>query len=77
MALSAAVRGRVYIKALRCSVTCTVQVVLVTHYALKAWSGSYCGNSGQNIHSKDKGGGEELLIAGVQLTGQLVVTPPP
>lgn len=33
-------------------------------------SGSYCGNSGQNTHSKDKGGHEEPLIALVQRSSQ-------
>lgn len=35
----------------------------------------------QNVHSKHRGGGEEPLVAGVQIVGQLVVTssqgPPP
>lgn len=31
--------------------------------------------SGQDIHSKDKGGGKEPLIAQIQLVGQPVVTP--
>lgn len=34
----------------------------------------HCGNSGQNTLSKDRGGGEVPLIAGVRLTGQLVTT---
>ena len=45
------------------------------------WNSSYCGNSGQNIHFKDRGGEEEPLTAQVQLMGQPVVTssqwPPP
>ena len=36
---------------------------------------SCCGNRRQNVHSKDKGEGEEPPIARVQITGQLVVTP--
>ena len=45
------------------------------------WNGSSCGNGGQNVHSKDRGWGEEPLIAQVPLKGQQVVTssqgPPP
>lgn len=35
---------------------------------------SHCGNCGWDIHSKDRGQGEEPLIACVQLWGQMVVT---
>ena len=34
---------------------------------------SSCRNSGWNIYSKDRGGGEELLTAQAQLTGQRLV----
>ena len=37
-------------------------------------NGSSSGNSGQNVHSKARGGCEEPLIAGVQLRGQSAVT---
>lgn len=36
---------------------------------------SHCGNGGQNINSKDRGRGVELLIAWVRLVGQLEVMP--
>lgn len=37
-------------------------------------NGSDCGNSVQNVHSKDKRWGEELPVAQTQLGGQLAVT---
>lgn len=47
----------------------TVQMVSMTHYSLKAalWKSSHCGDSGQYVHSKDRGGNEEPLTARVQL----------
>ena len=36
------------------------------------WSSSSDGNSGQNVHSKDRVEGKESLIAWVQLAGQVV-----
>ena len=36
-------------------------------------NGSHCGHDGQNVHSKDREGGEKPLFALVQLLGQLVV----
>ena len=50
-------------------------------FRLHPWNGFHCGNSGQNMHSKDRVGGKEPLIAQVQLTGQMAVMssqwPPP
>lgn len=41
----------------------------MTHYSLKAalWKSSHCGDSGQYVHSKDRGGSEEPLTTRVQL----------
>ena len=38
---------------------------------------SHCGNSGQNTHSKDEGGGEGPSIAWILLLDHLVVTSSP
>ena len=37
-------------------------------------NGSHCGNGGQSVHSKDRGGGEGPPIAGSSPRGQVVVT---
>ena len=46
----------------------------ITLSRLCPWKGSGSGNSGQNIHSKDRKGGEPPG-ARVQLEGQLAITP--
>lgn len=40
---------------------------------LCSWKGSLYENSGQNIHSEDRGRGEEPPVAQTQLSGQLAV----
>ncbi|KAJ8797492.1 hypothetical protein J1605_017365 [Eschrichtius robustus] len=50
-----------------------VTLANVTLTRLCPWNSSHCGNSGQNSHSKDRGVGEEPLIARVQFEGQPVV----
>lgn len=46
-----------------------------THCSLKTVlaNSSGCGNSGQNIHYKDRGGSEEPHLSGFNSVGQLVV----
>lgn len=60
----------------------TVQMVSTTPYSrLHPWNSSHCGNTGQNLHSKERVVDEEPLTAWVQLMDQPTVTsfwwPPP
>ena len=50
---------------------CTVQMVSTAHYSIKVTSLKWLllRKSEQNIHSKDRGGGSETLMAWVQFKG--------